>query len=243
MINELEVEYKLEVIGEDPGAIWQQIRGLNQLGEFALGPVETRIIHDLYFDTPDEALRRRCVLRLRYQDGTLRLGFKANLRRVGGRASRREVEVEPTPAGWERMRQEVAAIGVILPAITPAGPPATWPIQAGLVLQQDRTTRRIARPVLREGEVVAEMALDATTYHLRRGDITAYEIEIEAIPHPSQPVEVKSRSPDRKRVSNADAIESVAAALMRLFPGCLRPSPVGKYERGRRLAQADPSYH
>jgi len=230
MNTEQEEEYKLEVLAVNPEQVWRQIAALDNLAGFACGPAEMRIIHDLYFDTPDEALRRHCVLRLRDQDGTLRFGFKTNLCRAEGRVLRREVEVEPTPAGWERMRQEVAAIGVNLPEIAPAGPPAEWPIQAGLALRQDRTTRRVARPVLRDGKIVAEMALDATTYHLRRGDVTTYEIEIEAAGEQS-----KNHLSPGKGGSCTEVIETVAAALMRLFPGCLRPSPTGKYERGRHL--------
>ncbi|MCC7106285.1 MAG: hypothetical protein IT307_14180 [Chloroflexi bacterium] len=96
----------------------------------------------------------------------------------------------------------------------------TWFRRAGLVLIQHRSTERIARLARRDGLELAEVALDTTTYHLRTGDRTVREVELEAV-----------------GAAGEDEPRALAESLMAAYPGQLEPSSVGKLRRGLELGE------
>ena len=210
----MEVEFKLEVVGNRPSATLAAVEPLDRLAGYRLGPPSRHRIRDRYWDTPDWTLRRCGVkLRLREIDGVPLFTVKRDRRKSGGLFACRELEVPATSGGWRAVVEALACLGIRLPDAD-APEPAERLAAAGLGVIQDRTTERVVRSVCGEDGPVAELALDTTTYHL--GDRTAVSCEFEV----------------EQRGGTVDAVLAVGEALLAAFPDRLRPATKGKFGRG-----------
>ncbi|MFN8522474.1 MAG: CYTH domain-containing protein [Chloroflexota bacterium] len=215
-----EIEYKLAAVGPDPRATLDRIAALEMLGGYAIGPVMPHQIHDIYFDTPERGLGDlRLSLRLRTQDGHTRFTAKGSLGSQNGLFRRQELEL---PAAWDNWCQVRDALNGAGAALTVAndqhGGPRDWIVRAGLQVTQDRETHRRARNVLVGDVPAAELAIDATTYHLGPRTVEYREIEIEQLP------------------GSAIDARALGELLQLLFPGELEPATMGKYSRGLKLS-------
>jgi inorganic triphosphatase YgiF len=218
-----ELEFKLLVVGGDVRLL-EEMAGVERLGAWGFRPAGRRVIRDRYFDTASGALRSAgASLRLRVENGTAKITLKSDREVQSGLFSRREVESVATPNFCRTIARELADVGVSLSPVRQGDDPSTWFRSAGLVLIQDRSTERVALLALWEGFEMAEVALDTTTYHLRTGDQTIREVELESL-----------------GAAEGDELRALAEVLMAAFPGQLEPSSVGKLRRGLDLGEPAP---
>ena len=216
-----EVEAALVVVAQAPHAVLDQIATRSSLGGFLLCPHPDRQIHDTYYDTTDSALGARCFsLRLRRLDGRVLLTLKGAA--AGADATlktRRELEAEWSAATLHDVLAELAQHGIHLPS-PPLGDPSQSLTALGLHIIQERHTHRRPREVSRGmgAPVLAEMALDAVTFHLPGREVRHCEIEVEAA-HGATPADVKE----------------ISRALQEAYPGRLQPWPFAKLTLGFAL--------
>lgn len=214
-----EVELKLAVVGASPRQLFGEIERLAELDGRQLTPPERHRIHDLYWDTPSRDLgRRHLTLRLRDIDGQLRFTAKGNSRSTQGLFRRDEMELPANRESWGAVYVALRARGAPLREPDSAGTaPSSWLEDAGLSITQDRSTERVVRYAVRDGERIAELALDAVRYRFGAESRDYFEVEIE-------------------QLSGADTCaRTLGDALLALFPGRLRAATMGKYSQGLRL--------
>lgn len=211
-------EIELKLIATD-GGVFDAVLERSELGGYQLQALPTRRLRDRYWDTPDHRLRDRgLALRLREEDGRQQFAIKGRASVADGVFRRQELEAPADQGGWDAMLAELRAAGIELPAGPWQGGPEEWPRQAGLQLEQDRSTDRTPVLVTRDKRVVAEMALDTTVYRVGVYEVLFRELEIESL------------------TGEADHVVALGAALQRELPGRLLPSERGKYSRGLDLA-------
>ena len=214
-----EVELKLTVVGDDPDGLLDAVATLERLGEYDLGRPRRHRLRDIYWDTPERGLREHgLTLRLRRMDDQALFTAKGGTSARDGLFRRYELERPATLDNWQVVRDVLAAGGVDLDgSAAPEGSPAEWLADCGLIVTQDRTTDRRAREVQDSGRVVAELALDHTTYGFRALTADYREIEVEQVG--DAPID----------------LVALGAHLTAAFPGRLEPSTMGKYSRGLTL--------
>ena len=210
----MEIEAKFSA--PDDAAL-ERLRALGELAGFELGAGETAQMSDVYLDTDDRALQSAGMFcRRRDLGGRVLLTVKRSGGGRPGAVHRRDEweldlppELDPDagpdqwPAGEARERVTKAARG--------------RPLQP---LAEIRQTR-LARPVTRDGRVVAELSLDTLTFVVGDGaQAPRYEVEAEL-----------------KGEGVEDDLAVLAAALQRDFD--LVPQPLSKFERA--LAALDAS--
>lgn len=211
-------ELELKLIATDRG-VFDAVLARSELAGYQLQALPARRIRDRYWDTPDHQLRERgLALRLREEDGRRQFAIKGRASVERGVFRRREVESPADPDGWRAMLDELRAAGLALPAGPWQGSPEDWPRQAGLVLQQDRSTERTPLLVRQGARVVAELALDTTAYSVGVYEVIFREVEIESL------------------TGETGHVVALGEALQRELPGRLLPSERGKYSRGLDLA-------
>ena len=227
--DHMEVELKLSVVGDDPDAVLDQIARLDRIGDAPLGPPIVHRLQDIYWDFADFAMRtQRLSIRLRSIDDQPFFTAKGGTSSSGGLFERYELEVPATLENWHQIRAALMEEGAQFRTGSDEGGPADWLAAAGLVVTQHRETHRTVRDVFpydrRNGSGrTAELALDRTTFRFDSIAVRYWEIEIEQVEPGRSPLDL-------------------GLPLMKLFPGCLELSTMGKYSRGlmieRQLREA-----
>ena len=182
--NHPEYELVLMVRSLDPAGVLEKISELTSLGDYRLIRKETEKLRDVYFDTRDHSLsRRRLNLRLRYLTGVVRITLKQSPGFfTRNRNERRETELDWSFVSLSEILHEISRRGIRLETKDPGeGDPADALKKLGLVVIQDRETKRSRREVVSpQGELLAELAIDSVTYHFEGENIMIDEVEVEA---------------------------------------------------------------
>lgn len=218
-----EREAKLVIRDARPEAVADAIAALDHLAGCRLVSAGEVALRDVYLDTPARALSERGHgLRLRVADGETLLALKGSGREVDpGVLEREEIEAPWSAAALDRLRALLAARGIRLRAAPSSGEPLAAMQAMGLEALQKRATHRRLRNALGEGGVLlAELAIDAVTYHLDAGAVRHHEVEIEA-----------------KSADGAVYVPLAAAALRVRFGASLIPWLHGKLEIGLAIAR------
>jgi inorganic triphosphatase YgiF len=216
--EELEIVLMVRSNGE---RILSDLASLQSILTYRLKHLPRRIIHDTYYDTPDRILRKKRVnLRMRNIGEQWFLSAKLGSRmKRGGVISRRETE---TPWSTPALRQIASQLGLRLPD-TSGGPrpdPKSELGRMGLQMVQSRETRREGSNVIKDENLVAELALDTVIFHFNSIQVPLYEIE----------VELKSDSKTALK-----ALDDVAKRIISMYPGLVSPWPYGKFVTGRAI--------
>jgi triphosphatase len=216
--DNLEVELKLSVIGDDPEALLDEVAELRQLGSLRLGPADDHELRDVYWDLPDGSLRtRRLSLRLRQIDDRTVFTAKGGTSTSDGLFRRYELEVPATLENWVSLRDVLAGEGVDLADDLTGEAPEVWLRRAGLTPTQDRSTRRSIRYAyanVSSDTPLAELALDRTRFDYGKVLVDYWEIEIEQLD------------------GGEEVPRRLGRALLDRYAGRLEPSSMGKYSRG-----------
>ncbi len=166
--------------------IAKEIAALDAVGGYRLVPQETQKIRDIHFDTPDRALeKQRFGLRIRQVNGKTLITLKGPSRKNGAIRARLEIEAAWSQKGLARVIAELRDRKVELRnarGVFNRAEPLETMTRLGLQVVQDRQTRRQVRNVLakKTDAVVAELAVDAVSFHFGRQVVRFREIEIEA---------------------------------------------------------------
>jgi inorganic triphosphatase YgiF len=221
--DNLEVELKLSVTGDDPDALLDEIATLRSLGSLKLANGADHRLRDLYWDLPGGELRACGLsLRLRQIDERQVFTVKGGTSSSEGLFRRYELEVPATTENWLGLRAALADEGVELGGDLTGSTPTDWLRAAGLRPTQDRSTRRSVRYAYdpSNGErPLAELALDRTRFDFGTAAVNYWEIEIEQLGAPE----------------GEDVPRELGRALLDLYPDRLEPSKMGKYSRGLAL--------
>lgn len=182
-----ELETTFIVCSERPIEIAHQIAALDSISGFPLRRRQTKINHDIYWDTRENLLHKKNLsFRLRKvgQNQLLTIKGKAVTTEWGG-VKRLEIEAPWSANNLAEILSELSANGIAL-----QGPEATSepdnPVETlqnlGLHIIQDRKTERKIRNVTAEDTetVFAELVIDTVFYKIRDGIIRHFEIEIES---------------------------------------------------------------
>lgn len=220
-----ELEAALIIRSDAPRRLAEQISALTSIAGYRLHHEPPQPIRDLYFDTRERALAaKRVALRVRTIGQLHLLTVKGPSRRTEwGAAERLELE---QPWSVEALDKTVATLrraGVTLPrAANPTAAPIEVLRALGLDVVQDRETQRQPRSVTRpddpRGTALAELAVDAVTYHFETKIVRMYEIEIEA-----------------KSAGGASAVRAIMDRLGAQFAPTLQPWPYGKLATGQTI--------
>jgi len=222
-----ETEATLVILAKRSSSISDLLTSEARVGGHELVAEGIHVIHDKYFDAPDGALSARgYALRLRDSDGRLLVALKGGGERAGQFATARlEIEGPWSQETLHAIAHELQKQG-ILPFQLPAYQDMTRPVEAlrglGLRSLQNRDTRRQVFAVLAEGTrmKIAEIAVDSVTYHISRIDVVHHELEVEA-----------------KNQQGVVELDRLIQALLKRFPGALRPWKHGKLATGISLAE------
>ncbi len=163
--------------------MYEAIAGLDAVAGLRVARREVEQITDAYFDSPDRRVfAAGLALRVRNLNGRELLTIKGETHVQDGVLTRDELEVEWSPDGLDDVLEALGQAGVSLGDIDAARTSASarQAIEAlGFVASAPRENRRVALSLVRDGKVVAEVAVDAVT--LTAGDQTVrhYEVECE----------------------------------------------------------------
>ncbi len=220
-----EVELVLMIVAKDPRTVAQEIAMLDSMAGYRLSRQPPRVMHDVYFDTEDGRLKQRRInLRVRHLDGSYWLTMKRSPGTFAFRRNEREeLEIPWSQSSLNRILEELAGQSVKLtsPIFNGGSDPVEVLKSTGLVVTQDRETRREARNALLEkGDQVplAELAVDSVKYNLMTLAVSLCEVEIEA----------KSRE-------GRGALDTIKKALQDRFGSDLRPWKHGKLVTGKAI--------
>ena len=227
-----EVEASLAIVAGDPEAVAAELAGLRELGRYRLLPRPEKRIRDIYLDTPDGQLLRHLVsVRLRESNDKVLVTLKGDDPSAGaGIKVRRELELPWSEDALAQVLAALAGDGIRLldePTEREASPLARL-IARGLVVVQERSTRRAVRDVVAAEDAtaapLAEMVIDRVHFGAAGRTIRHSEVEIEL-----------------KAGQDRALIGEMQETLCALLPGRLLPWSVAKLTLGmwleRMLAQ------
>jgi inorganic triphosphatase YgiF len=218
------------LIKDDSERVRKDLAGIRHLLEYDLRPKPPRILHDTYYDTRENSLRRRRItLRTRRLGDTLLISSKSDIRRISGKIiRRREIEL---PWAYDSVRLLAKNLRLKTTAMSSSVfqriPVSRTLAEMGLHVIQERRTRRVARDIFRRGtsptSILAELAIDRVTYTFERIKVGFSEIEIEA------------KAPD-----GLPTVREVANELLSKYKPFLQQWSHGKFATGlaiRRLLE------
>ncbi len=212
------------VAKENPEEITKKLAGLRSILNYRLIPNPVKLIRDTYFDNADRSLGKRNVnLRTREINGDLLISVKSGARMTLRGIKRRETELP-----WSNSNLARAAKALNLQPLP--GTPTTQsselePREAlagmGLMVVQDRRTRREARDITSEldptGLVLAELALDRVTYQFGDQAVSIFEVEVEA------------------KTKSSSIIKDVTEDLLSTYKPMLQRWAHGKFVTGKAI--------
>jgi len=227
--NSREIEASLVIWSETPQAVAARIASLTSIANYRLLPRASQLIHDVYLDTHDRALRlRRLALRAREIGGTCWITFKGPVQPTGwaGGVERFEIEVPWSEQAQAMVVEELEARGVNL--LKPEGKfddvhPLDVLADLGMEVVQDRQTSRQLRDIVaveQAGLVIAELAIDSVVFHFKDRNVRYHEIEVEA-----------------KAEGGVTAVEVVIENLITMIGSALRPWDYGKLATGKAIEE------
>lgn len=194
-----EIESILLILSDHPEDLVKKIGDKTSVGDFSLVNPMTKLLSDIYFDTPDHILsRRKLNLRIRTDNQDRWITMKTHPRRtLWGGMVRSEMEV---PWSSDALAKVVSELKI--PSQQPASlasevavsDPAELLKSRGLVPIQHRETQRQVRSVTSGGNpsvVLAELDIDSVLYDFDGQKIRLFEIEVESKSEKGQKV-VKS---------------------------------------------------
>ena len=218
------MEATLALVGPDAETVADRIRHLRRLADCAVDPGPPRRLRDVYFDRGGRLQAAGVALRLRFPDaGDPVLGLKGGARRLeAGGIARRERERRWGEGAWPAIAEELERAGVTVP--TPAPAEDEDPVEAlravGYGVVQARVTLRRPARLLRDGDAVGELALDAVRFRVAGRELLHREVEVEAF----EPGE-----------RGAALVGEAAAELLDRFGPALRRWDHAKLATGRAL--------
>lgn len=173
----------------------QELVGLRQILEFDLRPKPPRIIHDTYYDTSENSLRRRKIsFRTRKLGSTMLISTKSDVRKVSGNVIRRKETELPWSLDSVRLLARILKLKTLKMSISgfQRNPASKTLSSIGLNVIQERRTRREARDIVARSKIpdsaLAELAFDRVTYYFRDFKVGFSEVEVEAKSSGSLPV-------------------------------------------------------
>lgn len=223
-----ELEVSFIIISGDPKDTFEHLVGLKLAGNYRLLPRSSQNIHDIYFDTKEEALKSaHASLRIRNVNNNSLITLKGapDFTDWGG-TDRPEIENNWSKTALERIEQELNQLKI---PFAPAEKfysqkPVEMLEHMGFQIIQNRQTVRQLRHVVDPGEedspLLAEFALDCVTYHFENLAVHHREIEIEA-----------------KADGNEIILKAIVDDLLESFPGKLRPWIYSKLATGKAVEQ------
>ncbi len=190
----LETEAKLVIVSNSPASIILNLKSLNSIAEFPLGPCNEQYFQDLYFDLPDRSLyQRKWALRLRRNGKMDRVAMKGPSIEVSdGSIKRPEIEMQSNHEAMKSIVAHMKDLGInIVSTLSKQSGNAEDSLKfLGLEVIQERDTRRIVRNIFdpETSEPIAEMDIDQVSFIAGDKQLEHYEIEIESWAKPDCPV-------------------------------------------------------
>jgi len=183
----VERETKLVILGDEPGAVMEEIASKKSLGTYRLKRNRTQSLKDTYYDTTDRSLSTRGIaLRIRQVGKGVIFCIKQDERSdESGVKLRDEIELSWSQDNREEIISHLEGISLPAGGRNPAQEtPDKFLKDMGLSVIHKRETRRItlnAAADIEHGEgIIAEIALDATCYFINECRVLHHEIEVEA---------------------------------------------------------------
>lgn len=201
--------------------IVEDFAGTKSILHYDLKPRPVERIRDTYFDTVTGSVRkRRMVVRLRMLNRRLFITLKSNPRLLEGKGVRRtEIEL---PWSQESLSRVSGILGVKSRAVAGRNFSSLSPVRVlatlGLQRVQERVTVRQVRDVFDRGALrqrIAEIAIDQTTFIIKRARMKIIEVEIEA-----------------KKTGLFPRVQKLAEALVARYPSSIRHWVYGKLLTG-----------
>ncbi|MEW6532505.1 MAG: CYTH domain-containing protein [Thermodesulfobacteriota bacterium] len=218
-----EAELTLVICSEEPAVLCDKVAALEELGGFTLIPGPPLTIHDTYFDTEDQTLRRKSwALRIRIVADTWLITAKGPATVLdSGIISRTEIEREWSRSALDELRALLEKLGVgpfvkSLPFCE--SDPVRAMLELGLSVIQRRHVIRLPRQVAPKGakkDAWAELVIDSVSYDFGSQTVRHFELEIELI-----------------KFGMTHELKRLVAALKHLCGNELRPWPYGKLSTG-----------
>lgn len=227
--NTIEHEATLVIASERPDAIAREVAATERLAGYQLNERRQLNIHDYYWDFPDGRLgANHIALRLRIFGEETLITLKGPSQNTGFGGQRRpEIEKPWSKSAFMEFLDLLQAEGLALPVAAKemeTGGPESNMRDVGFMVVQDRRTLRLSRDVVRQSDidhtVMAELAVDTTTFSIDGVSLVHHEIEIEA-----------------KAQGGENVTEALARVLLKRYPEDLRSWAHSKLATGKALSR------
>ena len=158
------------IVSNNPVSIILNLKTLNFIAEFPLGPCNEQCFQDLYFDLPDRSLsQKKWALRLRKSGNMDRIAIKGPAIEVSdGSISRPEIEMESNHEAVKRIMAHMKGLGInIVSTLSKQNINVEDSFKfLRLEVIQKRDTRRVVRKIFDPGtsEPIAELDIDQVSF-------------------------------------------------------------------------------